>query len=128
MKKTHLWRLALPLVAASCATSVADNRRTLNLLDAHVAPESATLRWVALPVTFPTGVLGLVTDAVIVHPCCVIDDAWGDTVEWLWDPRDESRFRRAVMVPLRALATPFVFAGDWLTRAMFAVPPRKEKA
>lgn len=116
------------LVATSCAIANPDNRRTLNALDANLAPASATARWLALPVTLPAGVLGVAADAVIVHPCCVFDDAWGDTVEWLWEPREESRFRLAVMTPLRAVATPIIFLGDWLARATMNVPPRKGDA
>jgi hypothetical protein len=102
-----------------------DNRRTLNALDASLTPESAAARWAAAPVALPTGLVALAVDAVVVHPACSIDDAWGDTVEWLWTPDpDESRFRRAVLLPLVTLATPPVFVGDWLGRALFAIPPR----
>lgn len=126
MRRPALLPLLLPALLAGCAVADADNRRTLTAMDAHLAPASTAARWAALPLTLPAGMLGLFTDAVVVHPCCVIDDAWGDTAEYLWRPREESRFRRAVMVPVRAAATPLVFAADWLTRAMFAVPPRKE--
>lgn len=115
------------LLASACAVAEPTNRRTLNAMDAHLAPGSTGARWAALPLTLPAGVLGLAADAIVVHPCCVLDDAWGDTVEYLWRPREESRFRRAAMVPLRAVATPLVFLGDWLTRATFAVPPRQEE-
>ncbi len=121
--------LLLPLVlAASCAIAEPDNRRTLNALDAHLTPTSTSARWLASPVALPVGVLGVAADALVVHPCCVLDDAWGDTVEWLWEPREESRFRSAVMTPLRVIASPIVFVGDWLGRATFDIPPRKEDA
>lgn len=119
--------LAAGCLASACAITEPANRRTLNAMDAHLAPASTAARWAALPLTLPAGILGLAADAVVVHPCTVIDDAWGDTVDYLWRPRDESRFRKAVMVPLRAVATPFVFTADWLTRSAFAVPPREEK-
>jgi hypothetical protein len=104
-----------------------DNRRTLNALDESWTPTSTTARVALAPVAFPAGLLALITDAVVVHPVCVLDDAWGDTVDWLWTPKPgESRFRRAVLTPLAALATPFVFVGDWLGRALLPLPPRQE--
>ncbi|MEZ5964163.1 MAG: hypothetical protein R3F56_09985 [Planctomycetota bacterium] len=113
-------------VLGACAMAEPANRYTLNAMDAHLAPSSNGARWAALPLTLPAGVVGLAADALVVHPIRVLDDAWGDTVEYLWRPREESRFRRAVMAPVRGLATPLVFVGDWLTRAVFAVPPRRE--
>ncbi len=118
----------LLVLATACAASEHDNRRTLNALDDQLTPDSVSARWIAAPVTLPIGVVSLAVDAAVVHPCCVFDDAWGDTVEWLWTPHGASRFRRAVMIPLSALATPFVFAGDWLGRALFDIDPRKEDA
>ena len=112
---------------ASCAIEAHDNRRTLNALDLHDTPNSATARWIVAPVALPVAAIGLAADAVVVHPCCVFDDAWGDTVEWLWESNGESRFRRAVITPLRVVATPIVFLGDWLGRATFDIPPRKEQ-
>lgn len=113
-------------LTAGCAVFKEENRRTLNALDEHLTPSSVGARWVFAPLALPIGLAGGATDLVLVHPACVIDDAWGDTVELLWTPRGESRFRRAVMLPLVTLATPFVFIGDWLGRAAFMLPPRKE--
>lgn len=113
-------------LAAGCAVGDAANRRTLNAMDAHLAPESIAARVALAPMALPAGTLALAADAVVVHPCCVLDDAWGDTSELLWRPRQESRFRRAVMLPVRALVTPIVFAADWLGRSVFAIPPRRE--
>ena len=112
---------------AGCAIVRPENRRTLNALDAHVIPDLAATRWVAAPVALPAALVAVAADVVIVHPCCVFDDAWGDTREWLWTPRNESRFRRAVMTPLCAFATPFTFLGDWLWRAMWDIEPREER-
>jgi len=97
-----------------------ENRRTLNALDAHWAPGPTGLRVAAAPVAFPVAALAFVADALVVHPSTVFDEAWHDTVEWLWTPReDESRFRRALITPLAALATPVVFVGDWFRYAFF---------
>ena len=119
--------LVLCLFATGCAVFVDENRRTLDAMDEHLAPASTGARWALTPVTLPAGILGGTVDMVLVHPACVTDDAWADTVELLWTPRGESRFRRAVMLPLVSLATPFVFVGDWVGRAVFAVPPRQDE-
>ncbi len=112
----------------SCAVFEQENRVTLNALDEQFTPDSSTARWALAPLALPVGLVGAATDIVLVHPARVVDDAWGDTVELLWTPGSESRFRRAVMLPLVTVATPFVFLGDWLWRAAFAVPPREEEA
>lgn len=119
--------LLLSLLVSGCAVFVAENRRTLNAMDAHLTPTSTGARWALSPVTFPAGLLGAVVDIVLVHPAHVIDDAWGDTVELLWTPRGESRFRRAVMLPLVVIATPVVLISDWLGRSAFAVPHREDE-
>ncbi len=116
----------LAWVSVGCAVFLPENRRTLNALDEHIAPTSTAGRWAAAPVTFPAGVVAFVLDVVVVHPATVIDDAWGDTVELLWEPRAETRFRRAVLLPLVTLATPLVFVGDFLGRAALAIPPRPD--
>ena len=116
---------AAGLALTGCAIFEPDNRRTLNALDRHLTP-SATLGRVALvPIGLPVGLVAGVADLCIVHPATVLDDAWGDTAELLWTPRTESRFRRALLMPLAALATPPVFLGDWLGRSIFALPPRE---
>ncbi len=111
---------------ASCAVVERENRRLLSALDEHAIPASEPARWALAPIALPLGLAAVTTDAVIVHPATVLDDAWGDTVEWLWTSRGDSRFRRAVMLPLVTIATPVVFSGDWLGRAVFAFPPRRE--
>ena len=107
---------------AGCAVMERENCRTLNALDESWTPSSTAGRWAAAPAAFPVALVGLVVDALIVNPAVVVDDAWEDTVDWLWTPKGESRFRRAVMLPLAALATPFVYVGDWIGRGLFAGP------
>ena len=111
---------------AGCAIFDADNRRTLNALDRHLAPESSAARWALAPAGLPLGLLAGAADLVVVHPVSVVDDAWKDTVELCWTPRDESRFRRAVLLPLAILGTPVIFTGDWLGRALFDIPPHAD--
>ena len=119
--------LLLLALLSACSMKEKENRLTLNALDASFAPSSEGARWALAPVALPAGLVALAVDAVVVHPATVVDDAWGDTVEWLWTPKpDESRFRRAVLLPLSALATPLVWVGDWLGRSVFAIEPREE--
>ena len=112
---------------AGCAVFQPENRRLTNQLDAHLAPESSTLSWALVPVTLPAGVLSICADAVVVHPAASIDDAWLDTRDLLWRPRDESAFRKAVMAPVAALLTPIVFGGDWLGRSLFNIAPYRDQ-
>jgi len=113
--------LLLVSIVAGCAIMEPANRRTLNALDEGWAPSSTAGRCAAAPVAFPAAAVGLLVDALFVNPALAVDDAWDDTVEWLWTPDpDESRFRRAVILPLAALATPFVWLGDWVRLGFFA--------
>lgn len=105
-----------------------DHRRTLDWLDETWTPASPVARRAVLPLAIPVGVVGLLTDTVLVNPACAVDDAWGDTVELLWTPREESPLRRALFVPLATVATPLVFAGDWLLRCLLPLSPRAEES
>ncbi|MGQ0553995.1 MAG: hypothetical protein ACT4PU_12350 [Planctomycetota bacterium] len=118
--------VAIVLWLMGCAVFEEDYRRTLNALDESCIPASATMRWVAVPVTLPTGIVALVADMVLVHPACSVDDAWLDTVDALWTSRGQTRFRRAVLLPLVTIATPFVFVGDWLGRCLFPIDPHED--
>jgi hypothetical protein len=111
-------------LAFGCAVTEEANRRTLNALDRHLAPPTAVGRWAAAPVALPLSLASLAADALVVHPLTVFDDAWRDTDEWLWTPNpSESRFRRAVLFPLTVMATPVIYVGDWMARAVFAIDP-----
>src|SRR5512139_3831993 len=110
--------LALALCVSGCAVFARENRRTLNALDEHATPRSAAARWALSPLALPVGLGALTLDMLVVQPVCSVDDAWDDTVEILWTPRGESRFRRAVMLPLATAATPLVFSGDLLGRSL----------
>lgn len=119
-----LWLTPL-LLAGGCAMAKADNRRTLNWLDAHATPSSTGARWAMAPIALPTGIVALAADAVIVHPCCVIDDASIDVYEWLWTNEGETDLRRWAMAPVRAVVSPFAFAVSWTGRALFAISPHE---
>lgn len=124
--------LALPLcalagLAAGCTVFDSDQRRTLDWLDESITPPSDGARYALLPVAIPVGLVGLASDMLVVNPVMSIDDAWGDTVELLWTPDpEETALRRALVAPLAAIATPVVFAGDWLGRCLFPIDPRDE--
>jgi hypothetical protein len=118
--------LVLALSLPACAIFEGENRRTLNALDEHLAPQSTAARWALSPLALLLGFGALAGDLLLVHPVCSVDDAWGDTVEWLWTPRGETRFRRTVMLPLVTVATPLVFAGDLAGRSVFPIEPRKD--
>ncbi|HEB53484.1 MAG TPA: hypothetical protein ENI87_09545 [bacterium] len=121
----HLVALALVgVLGSSCAIGNEERRRVLNYLDANWAPSSEGGRWLASPVALPVGLLAGVADAVVVHPLSQIDDAWGDTVEFLWEFDRDDQFRNVLMTPLSAVATPVVFGVDWLGRAIFDIDDR----
>lgn len=105
-----------------------DNRRVLGLLDRELTPSSTAGKVALAPLALPVGLAAFAADLAIVHPACVVDDAWLDTVDLLWTSKEESAFRRALFVPLATLATPFVFTGDWLGRCLFRWPPHAEKS
>jgi len=109
------------LLGGGCALSEKKNRRTLNLLDAQIQPESTAARIALGPLVFPAGLLATVTDQLIVHPAMVIDDAWQDTEDLLWTSSGETMFKRVLLLPLVTLATPPFFLGDWLARSIFAL-------
>ena len=114
--------------SAGCTIFDDDQRRTLNWLDESLTPSSPTARGLLLPVAVPVGVAGLVTDAVVVNPVLAIDDAWYVTRDFLWTRgEDESTLRRVLVAPFAAVATPVVFAGDWLLRVLFPFDPYEEE-
>jgi hypothetical protein len=119
---TALWLTS----AAACSMFRDDNRRTLNLIDRELAPASTGAKIALAPVALPVGVTAFAADLVVVHPIASIDDAWLDTEELLWQPKDESGLRRALFVPLAAVATPFVFVGDWVGRWLLPITGRPE--
>lgn len=115
----------IALALSGCAVFERENRRTLNALDEHATPASAAARWALSPLALPLSLVAAIGDMVIVHPVCSIDDAWADTVDALWTSHGETKFRRAVMLPLATLATPVVFTGDLLARSLFPIDPNE---
>jgi len=60
--------LLIAVISASCAMSESDNRRLLNALDEHLAPESTAGKWALAPVALPTGLVAFAVDAAITVP------------------------------------------------------------
>lgn len=116
---------ALLLVTAGCTTLRTENRRTLDLCDAQLAPTAATARWLLLPMALPVGLAAGAIDTVVVNPICALDEAWHDTRDLLWVSREESTLRRVLFTPLAAAATPFVFGSDWLLRVLAPMRTRE---
>lgn len=119
---------AIVLVSGGCTTLLDENRRTLDLCDAHLAPDSATARCLLSPIALPTGLVAGIVDTVAVNPVCAIDDAWDDTHDLLWVSREESTLRRVLFTPFAALATPVVFGTDWVFRSIVPVKTRSRSA
>ena len=117
--------LALALLLAGCAVFERDNRRALVALDEHLTPANTAARWALAPLAAPVAFAAVALDMVVIQPICSVDDAWADTKDWLWTSQCESRFRRAVMLPLAVAATPPVFVSDWLARAVFPIDARE---
>ena len=114
-------------LSAGCAFTNADNRRTLNYLDAHAAPRTEGARWALSPVALPAALTAGAVDVVVVHPVTQLDDAWRDTVDLLWDYDQDSSFRAVLLTPLSAVATPVVYCGDWLLRSVFDIDDNLEQ-
>lgn len=114
-----LWAVVVCLCASSCAISSSDRRPVLNYLDATLAPTRTASRWLAAPVALPVALVAAATDAVILHPLSQIDDSWCDTRTAIWGFEGSSDFRKVLLMPLSAVATPVVFSVTWLFRASF---------
>jgi len=125
--KSPLLQVAIALSLMGCTVFSSQQRHTLDWLDRNLTPGSSGVREALLPVAIPVGVIGLASDALVVNPAMAIDDAWRDTVELLWSAQDETSMRRALFAPLAAVATPVVFASDWLWRSLWPLEPRREE-
>ncbi|MHC4860182.1 MAG: HEAT repeat domain-containing protein, partial [Planctomycetota bacterium] len=121
--------LAAALLLEGCAWLNRDNTPLLNLVEENLWPESTGSRLAVFPVVFPLGFVAITGDAFVVHPITVVGDAIEDTGDALWDDWDwdEQYVTECAAIPWRAVATPFVFTGDFLGRAMFDVPRRAEE-
>jgi hypothetical protein len=109
-----------------CAFTNRDNTPLLNQVENHLWPDETALRVAVFPVVFPAGLAAILIDAFVVHPATVIGDATKDTGDVLWSGWEwqDHYITECATLPWRAVLTPLVFSGDFLTRAMFDVPRR----
>jgi hypothetical protein len=116
--------LALGFVLGGCAWANRDNRPVWNAFEEHLVPEGDTAFLVSLPLTVPGGVLAILIDTFIAHPIQVGDDAWNDAGD-VWDDMDwrEQYYTEMAQLPFRAILTPIVFVGSFLSRSLFDTEP-----
>ncbi len=114
---------------SGCAFMNRDNTPLLNFVEGKMWPDQTGWRIVAAPVVFPAGFVAVTIDAVVVHPATVVDDAWDDTVDALWDNMkwDREYLTVCASLPWRALCTPLILTGDFLGRAMFDIKERADE-
>jgi len=119
----------LLILCAGCAVFDRHNTPTLNWVEKHLVPDDPTARLLTYPLTIPAGLVAVTADALVVHPASVVDDAWRDTDEVLWHNFHWNEHYATACTTLapRAVLTPPVVAGDFLARALFAIPERAEK-
>jgi hypothetical protein len=122
MSRVGPWLL---LAAAGCAWSNPANRPVWNAYEHHLVPDGGAAFWATLPLTAPAGMAAIVADTLLVHPVRVLDDAAGDAADrWRRAKWRDHYYTELAFAPFRAALTPVVFAGSFLGRAMFDVPPR----
>ena len=120
--------LALP----GCAFLNRDNTPITNYVEEKLSPESARAQEALVPVLWPVATVTLIADAAVLHPISVVDDAFEDTRDVLWDDFDwdEEYATECFKLPWRAIFTPIVFGFDFLGRSLFDIEPhdRREEA
>lgn len=121
------WLLVLALALAACAPIEREYRYTLDWLDRQAEPESTAGKLALAPLAVPVGLVAWVVDGVVIRFGLVGDDAWGDTVELLWELSDDtSDLFKASSLPLRAVLTPVVFVGDFVGRWLLPISDRED--
>ena len=106
---------------AGCACFERKNRRLLSKSDEYIQPKSKAARVALAPVGIVTGTVLLVADMALIHPSCVIDDAWDDVYDLYWKPRQMDPFRKTLLFVPMVVLTPPTFVADWLGRSLFDV-------
>lgn len=116
----------LIFLLSGCAFLNRDNTPALNFVEKNLWPEKTGWKIVSSPIVVPLGLVAVVTDAVVIHPISVIDDAAGDTSDVLWKKFhwDKKYVTACASIPWRGIATPPFFIGNFLSRSMFDVPSR----
>lgn len=123
--------LLLVWAGSGCAFLNRDNLLLFDAFERHLVPDAgeATAAHVATaPLTYPSGLVLIVLDAFLTHPVLIVDDAWRDTEEALWDDFDwrEQYVTELAVLPFRTLGTPLLLLASFFGRSMFDFPPRGE--
>jgi hypothetical protein len=125
-KSSLLLVVLLAFSLSGCAFLNRDNTPALNFVENNLWPEKTGWKIAVSPVVVPLGLVAVVTDAVVIHPVSVIDDAAGDTGDVLWKnfKWDKKYITACTSIPWRGIATPPFFIGNFLGRSMFDIPSR----
>lgn len=129
MKSALIFLLVGVTFCGGCAFVDSENRRVFNWYSETLVPKKHPARALSYPLIIPVGLAALLTDIVIVHPICSVDDALRDTRDCCWDSDsfnwdDEYVTECTLLVP-RTVATPIVAVGDWALRCVFPISPNK---
>ena len=116
--------LAVLTAGSGCAFTNPDNMPLLTSLSAalddeeHSVPNTAALLVLGAPAA--------IVDIILIHPVCVIDDAWRDTVDVvgdMWKNPQGGITTQAFLFFPKVVATPFVGVGNfvlsWVGRSIF---------
>ena len=108
-------------LCCSCAVFEPENRHLVPWVEDHLVPVETSARILAAPLWVPAGVAAGVLDAFVVHPITVVDEAYDDVHDVLWEEWPEGYVMRWGSVPYRALASPLVFGVSFAGRAVFDI-------
>ncbi len=114
----------LAVLCCSCSFMNRQNRPLMNLYEKHVFRESVTAQVLTAPVVLPGYLLAGAADVLIMHPADVVDDAWLDTEDALWQPLSGRGYvTECALFPVRALLTPVICVAQFGIRSAFDVSP-----
>ena len=129
--RTRALMLAVLTAGSGCAFMNPNNMPLLTSLSGSLDDEEHSV--LATTAVLVLGTPAAVVDILLVHPVCVIDDAWRDTVYVvadMWKNPHGGIMTQAFMFLPKVVATPVVgvgnFALSWTTRATFdmrEIPP-----
>lgn len=106
---------------AGCACFERKNRHLLSKSDEYVQPKAKAARIALAPVGIVAATVFLVADMALIHPACVMDDAWDDVYDLYWKPRPMDPLRKTLLFVPMVVLTPPTFVADWLGRSLFDV-------
>ena len=113
-----LFLLLFTLTFSTCAFTNPNNTPLVTKADALLTPDGDdSPSWLFLPLAVPLGL----ADTLIIHPAMVLDNAWEDTWDLLWEPDVPGTAMRSYLMIPRIALTPVVFGVDWLARSLFDV-------